>query len=103
MLPAPPSPIRLGYLFSYNVFATLGWLYIDAILTVCFFKGDDNKKVWAAVAPALKLMQTSALLEVAHAALGLVRSSPLTAFVQGARARGARWRSRSAARAPRPL
>ena len=83
-----PSPPVAFYLASYNLLALLGWVYVDALLLRHFAAHGLRapELVFDAVAPALRPLQAAALLEVAHALLGLVPSSAFVAFVQvGAR------------------
>ena len=74
-----------AYLIAYNLACVAGWAYIDSI--VLRHLADpatrvDNAALWASVALPLKVLQTSALLEVLHAALGWVRSNAAMAFIQ---------------------
>lgn len=91
--PAPPrrrglSPLVAAYLAAYNTLSLLGWLAVDALLARHFAAHGLRapELVFDAIAPALRPLQAAALLEVAHALLGLVPSSAGVAFVQvGAR------------------
>jgi very-long-chain (3R)-3-hydroxyacyl-CoA dehydratase len=74
-----------AYLITYNLACILGWGYINWIVA-SHLTGPHrggNAALWAAVGAPLKLVQTAALLEVLHAALGWVRSNLVTAFIQG--------------------
>ena len=74
-----------AYLIFYNLACILGWLYIDCIVFSHFADPAarfNHAALWAAVSLPLKVVQTSALLEVLHALLGWVRSNAATAFLQ---------------------
>ena len=80
------SSLSKAYLVLYNAAQFAGWGYmlclsaphltaaLSGSSTAC---ADLHRVAW----PVLALFQTAAALEVAHAALGIVRSNPvLTAF-----------------------
>ena len=46
------------------------------------YSTETTTTVYKKVEVALKLSQSLALLEIVHAAVGLVRSSPITTFIQ---------------------
>ena len=74
-----------AYLVLYNVLCVVGWLCINLEIVRHFVANDGLRhpeRLWAAVGGPLKLMLSAALLEVAHAALGLVRAPVAVAFVQ---------------------
>ena len=87
-----------AYLFLYNVSQFLGWgalLYRSLpYITEQVKQSADGelfpparhpKSFYPEIEDHLKLIQTAALLEVVHAAVGLVRSNPVVAAVQIAR------------------
>ena len=80
----PPLAVR-AYLIAYNAASLVAWAFINFALWAHYARGGSVAGAWAAVAAPLKVMQTAQLLEIAHAALGLVRSSPATTALQGAR------------------
>ena len=83
-----PSTLVARYLAAYNLLALAGWVYVDALLLRHFAAHGLRapELVFDAVVPALRPLQAAALLEVAHALLGLVPSSAFVAAVQvGAR------------------
>ena len=83
--PRPQSSSVFYYLLGYNILAALGWLYIDALVARHFLAHGAlgaPAALYAAAQAPLKAVQTAALLEVAHAALGLVRGDAFVAFVQ---------------------
>jgi len=79
--PRAPSALATAYLVAYNSLAALAWLYVDFLLLSSNGLAAPER-VWPRVAPLLVPLQCAALLEVAHAALGLVPGSAATAFVQ---------------------
>lgn len=83
---APKSPLVTAWLVLYNLFAICGWFYIDFLLYQHYAASGAlyGASLWRAMALPVKIMQTAALLEVAHAALRLVPSNPAMAFIQGA-------------------
>lgn len=78
------SPLVKGYMALYNAVAMGGWAYVVALIARHFAAGGGPETLYAAVGGPLKLMTTSALLEVVHAAVGAVRSSVSTTVIQGA-------------------
>ena len=81
--PAPAAALATAYLVAYNVTCALAWLYVDyLLLDALVLRAAGPAGAWPAVAHVLPALQTAALLEVAHAALGLVRGSAFVAFVQ---------------------
>jgi very-long-chain (3R)-3-hydroxyacyl-CoA dehydratase len=93
--PAKSSLAQL-YLILYNAAAIAAWGYLDVLLASHFLAHGLSVSPWAVVELPLKIAQTSAVLEIVHAALGLVRSNPATTALQGASAAVLR------ARAPPP-
>ena len=69
-----------AYLFLYNAVQCAGWSYLMLLLAPTLTTGK-HADLYTKVELVLKVFQTAAVLEIAHAALGLVRSSPvLTGF-----------------------
>jgi len=77
-----------AYLVAYNLSQFAGWSYMLWLTTPLLQRAllDESGRgalaLWTAVEPALKLFQTAAVLEVLHAALGLVRSSAMVTLMQ---------------------
>ena len=74
-----------AYLVTYNVVQCLGWAYMLYLasphLSNALLVSYNSSNLYHAVATALLVFQTAAILEVVHAATGLVKSNPvLTAF-----------------------
>jgi hypothetical protein len=74
--------IRKAYLVLYNLAACAGWAYVIALTFLNARAGASPAAFWASVGPALVLVQTSAALEIVHAALGLVPSGVGTTALQ---------------------
>merc|ERR1712142_747292 len=74
--------IGKSYLFLYNLLQFLGWSFL--LVQVCshFKHGDTYTDLYESVAGTLNIFQTAAVLEILHAALGLVRSSVQVTFQQ---------------------
>lgn len=81
----PSNPLVKGYLVLYNAASCVGWAYVIYQCFKHFKDGGDASHLWKTVGPSLKIVQTAAMLEIFHAAFGLVRSSAVTAFIQGKR------------------
>ncbi|GAU98976.1 hypothetical protein RvY_10042 [Ramazzottius varieornatus] len=67
------------YLVAYNIVQLCGWLFILTQIVRCVLTGED---LWRATSPPLKVFQTMAVLEVAHTAMGLVRSNTMITGLQ---------------------
>jgi len=75
-----------AYLVLYNVVQFLGWSHMLYILLphldTALIKGVDRGQLYSDIEWSLKIFQTAALLEVVHAALGLVKTNPMLALFQ---------------------
>ena len=75
-----------AYLVLYNVVQLLGWSHMLYILLphldTALVGGIDRGQLYSDVEWSLKIFQTAAVLEVVHAALGLVKTNPLLALFQ---------------------
>lgn len=67
------------YLLLYNAAMAAGWSFVLARLVAAVAGARD---VYAAVATPLQIFQTGALLEIVHAASGLVRAPAATTALQ---------------------
>ena len=79
-----PSP-KQQYLTAYNALCLVLWSTIlgrTVLLVPSLHAHDKLHGLLEAVFPLLKITQTLALVEVVHAATGLVRSSPMTTALQ---------------------
>ncbi|KAI7866996.1 tyrosine phosphatase-like protein [Spinellus fusiger] len=71
------------YIILYNEASFLGWFWIlYIILRQLWVTGGDYTTVFEVVWPWLKIIQSAALLEVVHAATGLVRAPFMTTAMQ---------------------
>ena len=79
------------YLILYNLYCVVGWSYLWFLqisyyvnkfdsLSIALISRYDN--FWELISPPLKFIQTSAVVEVLHALLGIVRSPVLPTTVQ---------------------
>ena len=75
--------LRIAYLVAYNVACQLGWFYVLALTAQHFASGGLASDLWSAIEVPLKIVQTAAILEIVHAALGIVRSPVATTALQG--------------------
>jgi len=64
-----------GYLLSYNSIQAIGWSYLLYQMVSHFVHGGDSSSLYSSTSLTLQIFQTGAVLEILHAALGLVRSS----------------------------
>lgn len=78
------SILTTGYLILYNAAALSGWSFMLYLIIAHLAHGGALAGVWGVVERPLKLVLTSALLEVAHCMLGLVRAPVATTALQGA-------------------
>ncbi|KAI5209697.1 hypothetical protein AUEXF2481DRAFT_30461 [Aureobasidium subglaciale EXF-2481] len=75
------SPIKTGYLVLYNAVSTILWgTILGRVLLIASVHG--TKYVYPGVGEFAKWTQTLALLEVVHAAVGIVRAPLLTTLMQ---------------------
>lgn len=76
--------VKTAYLSLYNAASMAGWAYVLALSAQHFQAGGKPEGLYGAIEEPLKIVQTTAILEIAHAALGLVRSPVATTAIQGA-------------------
>ncbi|KAJ8920928.1 hypothetical protein NQ315_015721 [Exocentrus adspersus] len=76
------SKVVEAYLIAYNGIQTLGWTYLlFQLVTFYLASTNDNKSLYDTVKCTVIVFQNAAVLEVLHAALGMVKSNPvITAF-----------------------
>lgn len=70
------------YLICYNVVSALGWAFVLARVVPHLLTGVSTKQLYEEVVDHLQLVQTMAVLEIVHAATGLVRSPVFTTAQQ---------------------
>ncbi|KAH7344347.1 tyrosine phosphatase-like protein [Pyrenochaeta sp. MPI-SDFR-AT-0127] len=71
---------RILYLTAYNVVFALLW--ISVFLSAVFHALDSKPKLFAATEPQARWVQTISLVEVLHAAIGLIKSPVSTTALQ---------------------
>ena len=71
------------YLALYNAASMAGWAYVIYLIGQHFNAGGDPSQLYGAIEQPLKIVQTTALLEIVHSLLGLVRSPVATTAIQG--------------------
>lgn len=71
--------VRLAYLLAYNAAMMLGWTWVLSSAGRAVALGADT---WEATSSVVQWLQTLALLEILHAALGWVRASVAATAVQ---------------------
>mmetsp|Transcript_12888 Transcript_12888/g.27194 ORF Transcript_12888/g.27194 Transcript_12888/m.27194 type:complete len:118 (+) Transcript_12888:86-439(+) len=74
--------IKTAYLFTYNAVQSGIWAYALFLLVQELVSTGTHEGVHSAVTPVLRVGQVCALMEIVHAATGIVRSGVFTAFVQ---------------------
>lgn len=67
--------VSKAYLVTYNVVQLLGWSYLLARAVAHLASGRPVADLYSDVSTILQVFQTGAVLEILHAATGLVRSS----------------------------
>lgn len=80
----PMAAISQYYLVAYNTAMAAGWLLILLRMSAVVVKAHSRKyaDAYDSVQTLLRYFQTGALLEVLHAATGIVRASAVTTCVQ---------------------
>ena len=77
--------LKTSYLVLYNATCCLGWAYV---LQVCVYsvlmqlRGTSRIGLWDEIELPLKIFQSLAILEIAHALIGLVRSPVSSTLMQ---------------------
>ena len=71
-----------AYLFVYNTISTALWYAILSKITLALVETLEYKNIYPQVFEQVMFVQTLALLEIIHAALGLVKSKVITNVVQ---------------------
>lgn len=81
--------LTTGYLVLYNAASAAGWGYLIYQIAMYYAAQKPSPLEWHhdtlydEIGDTLKIVQTSAILEVLHAAFGLVRSPVMTTAIQG--------------------
>ncbi|KAI9032330.1 tyrosine phosphatase-like protein [Hyaloraphidium curvatum] len=79
---AQSSPAVNAYLVAYNVASFLGWGYVLVKTVRHYANGGSPADVYAQTGELTKWVQTGALLEIVHSAVGFVRSPVGTTATQ---------------------
>lgn len=75
------SPVTKAYLIAYNGLQTVGWSYLLFQLANYYLLGHKEQPLYEYVKWTVIIFQNAAVLEVIHAATGIVPSNPvITAF-----------------------
>ncbi|KAI5634807.1 protein tyrosine phosphatase-like protein, PTPLA domain-containing protein [Phthorimaea operculella] len=77
-----PSAFGKFYLVAYNSIQTVGWSYLLWISLVHFLNRGTLDTFWPEIKWTVIIFQNAAVLEVVHAALGLVPSSVMVVLMQ---------------------
>ncbi|PVU99751.1 hypothetical protein BB559_000427 [Furculomyces boomerangus] len=77
-----PSSFVQNYLIGYNVVSGIAWAYIFKIILTHMTSGNSYKTLFNELGSTLIGVQTVAVLEILHSAVGFVKSSILTTFIQ---------------------
>ncbi|DAZ93268.1 TPA: hypothetical protein N0F65_010892 [Lagenidium giganteum] len=84
------NPALNAYLLAYNAASAAGWAFVMYVTVTTVMASREagldwtagSTATWDAVAQPLKIVQTMAVMEIVHAALGLVRSPLVSTFMQ---------------------
>lgn len=77
-----PGFLSKAYLLAYNGFQFAGWSYLLFQVAKHFASGKDISTLWEVTRPIVMIIQNSAVLEVVHVLLGLVKSNALVTAMQ---------------------
>ncbi|KAM3966810.1 3-hydroxyacyl-CoA dehydratase 1 [Aphomia sociella] len=77
-----PSAIGKCYLLAYNGIQTLGWSYLLLNSTLHFLNRGTLDTFWPEIKWTVIIFQNAAILEVLHAAIGLVPSGVFVVLMQ---------------------
>ncbi|KAG1671190.1 hypothetical protein FOA52_010126 [Chlamydomonas sp. UWO 241] len=80
--PRGPSAAGKAYLIAYNFAMAVLWGGLLFVVVQQVFNGASPQEITAAAAPFARVPQWAAALEVLHACVGLVPSSPVMALMQ---------------------
>ncbi|XP_041974705.1 very-long-chain (3R)-3-hydroxyacyl-CoA dehydratase hpo-8 [Aricia agestis] len=79
---AEPSTLGKLYLIAYNTIQTIGWTYLLWQSLIYFLNRGTLDNFWHEVKWTVSIFQNAAILEVVHAAIRLVPSSPILVLMQ---------------------
>ena len=75
------NPVVTGYLFLYNAACCVGW-GLCLVKCIQHIRDQSIETLYTDVEMNLKIVQTAAVLEIIHAAIGFVKSPVMTTFMQ---------------------
>ncbi|KAL7748245.1 hypothetical protein RI367_006431 [Sorochytrium milnesiophthora] len=72
----PPSPLLTAYLVAYNAVSLVGWslVFVRAVNELLHRGSGAYSTMYACIGNDMRLVQTLAVLEIVHAATGIVKS-----------------------------
>ncbi|XP_024936405.1 very-long-chain (3R)-3-hydroxyacyl-CoA dehydratase 2 [Cephus cinctus] len=70
------------YLCTYNLIEAIGWSYVLYSVTNYYTLSSSKASLWDTVKYSLIIFQNAAVLEIIHAATGLVPSNPVITMIQ---------------------
>ncbi|CAK1548567.1 unnamed protein product [Leptosia nina] len=76
------SGLGKTYLFAYNGIQTIGWSYLLCQTIIHFLNRGTLDTVWDEIKWSVYIFQNAAVLEILHAAVGLVPSSVFLVLMQ---------------------
>ncbi|XP_013195322.1 very-long-chain (3R)-3-hydroxyacyl-CoA dehydratase 2 [Amyelois transitella] len=77
-----PSGIGKLYLITYNGIQTIGWTYLLLSSAIHFLNRGTLDTFWPEIKTTVIIFQNAAVLEILHAAIGLVPSGVFIVLVQ---------------------
>lgn len=77
-----PSPIAKIYLILYNLASVVGWGLVAKEVFSSLIAGKSALEMSATALPLVKIVQSTAVMEILHSMTGLVPSAWFTTFVQ---------------------
>ncbi|XP_026764005.1 very-long-chain (3R)-3-hydroxyacyl-CoA dehydratase hpo-8 [Galleria mellonella] len=77
-----PSALAKCYLLAYNGIQTLGWTYLLLNTAIHFLNRGTLDTLWPQIKWTVIIFQNAAVLEVLHAAIGLVPSGVFVVVMQ---------------------
>ncbi|TYZ62156.1 hypothetical protein PybrP1_009627 [[Pythium] brassicae (nom. inval.)] len=87
---AKNSAVLKLYLLAYNALSAAGWVFVFYVTATTVLAAREDGKDWSAAARdawdavnfPLKIVQTMAVMEIVHAAVGFVRSPLVSTLMQ---------------------
>lgn len=76
------SPVTKVYLLLYNFIQVFGWAYLLYVVVNYYTFSSSKVPLWELVRTVLVVFQNAAVLEILHAAIGIVPSNVIITFIQ---------------------